>query len=81
MDIPGRIKIIESPYLPSRASNYVLAPGDYISDEYRAKMQAWCDEFFGTHAVAYLVDLSSVGIPGGQFVGINPANAAMVRFD
>lgn len=49
------LKIIESPLIPRQASYYKLAPGDYIGEEFRARMQAWCDEFFGIYAPFYVV--------------------------
>ena len=75
----GAIRVIESPILPSRIPNFKLAPGDYIGDEFRARMQAWCDEFFGTHEVALFFDGSVMGIPGGPTIALRPEHMALLR--
>lgn len=65
------LKIIEHPLIPKRASYYRLAPGDYIGAEFRAQMQAWCDEFFGTYAPVFLVS--------GDIRAMHPENVALLR--
>lgn len=44
------IKVYQNPYLPERVPRMKLAPGDYVSDEMRAKTDAWLLEFFGTES-------------------------------
>lgn len=43
------IKFVEHPLLPKYAPNFRFDPEHkcQLSDEFRAKMEAWCLEFFG----------------------------------
>lgn len=79
MDSFLELKIVEHPLVPSRESNYRLAPGDYIGGDYRRFLQAWCDEFFGTHAVVYVFNPSACGLFRGPMLATSPENMAMIR--
>lgn len=56
MDTFMGMQIIASPILPDTAPNFRLAHGDYIGDEFRARMDAWCDEFFGRSPFFLIMD-------------------------
>ena len=52
------MRVIPHPLL--RRRRFELAPGDYISEEFRAKHQAWCDEFFGFEDFVVIADPSAI---------------------
>ncbi len=72
------MKVVESPILPTHAPNFVLTPGDYISDEYRAKRQAWCNDFFGMSPFFIIYDPSTIGLPGGPQIAAHPQSMQAV---
>ena len=71
MDMLFGMKIVPHPLMPATRPNYRLAPGDYISDEFRAKMDAWCDEFFGRSPYFLIVQ--------GDTILANNGNIEMVK--
>lgn len=62
-------KFIENPLIPESLPHYRLAPGDYIGAEFRARMDAWCDEFFGRYAPIVFVQ-PGVGMAAPKIVGL-----------
>lgn len=63
------LNIITHPLMPDSLPYYRLAPGDYIGDEFRARMDAWCDEFFGRYAPIVFVQ-SGAGFASPKVAGM-----------
>ncbi len=74
------LRIVTHPMLEGfRVSNFKLNPDVPLSDEFRAKMQAWCDGFFGTSEVSLLFDPRACGMSGEPMLAISPKHAVMLR--
>lgn len=69
----GGLRIIESPYVPTAEQKLKLRPDVHVTDKFRAEMDAWLMEMFGTRTVAYIFN---TGIHGG--IVMNPANVVKI---
>jgi hypothetical protein len=73
------MKIVSNHAIPERASNFKLDPNVPMTDDFRRGMQTWCDEFFGTHAVFFVIDPASVGLLGGKAILMHPNNLLRIE--
>lgn len=77
------IQIKESP-LCTNVPRMTLSPKlakiiGYSRPEFVAETNAWMKEFFGTHDVAYMINLDAVGMIGGELIITSPHMVAMLR--
>lgn len=62
-------KIVAHPLIPDSLPRYRLKPGDYIGPEFRARMDAWCDDFFGRYAPIFIT-AGGTHITGQRVLGM-----------
>lgn len=51
----------------------------YCSEKFRAEWNAWALERFGSHEVAYLMDLSASGLGRGLGLFLNPRSVVRLK--
>lgn len=67
------IQVFVTPDLPKMK----LAPGDYVTPEFRAEIDIWLLDFFGAHNL--LKDGEAVGMPSTGQTWMNPRTYARLR--
>ena len=75
----GDIPVMINPYIEPIAKIQIDPNFKWCSDEFRAKMNAWLKETFGTEEVAYMIDMDAIGISGGKRIMMNPKMAMLLK--
>ena len=71
MDSILGMPIISSPFVPAEQPKLKLRHDVPVTDAFRAEMDAWLLEMFGTERVAYVLQ--------GKHIYANPETVAMIR--
>lgn len=77
------MKVISSPYVPLELPVITFDPlrkCTWASEKYRAEMNAWLLERFGTQQVAFIFNTRALlGSGGFDGLALNPRHAAMLK--
>lgn len=82
MDALLGMKVVPTPQgFSTRRPNVQITPSfPYVSDKFRAEWNAWALERFGSHEVAFMIDLrAAFGPAAGRAVVMNPHAIAMLK--
>lgn len=79
----GGIEIHSSPLVPSHVPNITFDPQRkcaWATPEFRATMDKWLLDRFGSHAVAFMFNPRASGLGfGGPMAVLHPRHVAMLR--